>query len=238
MDTVFISYSEGDSAIAEQVALHLEGNGYSTWFYHRDSIPGPTHLETTYGKIDQSIAVVVLISFSALGSDFVFPEILHAIASSRRTIPILVDMTYADLQRDRPRWIEALGMATAVEWRLGQARALSIVMEGLRHGKSPTRFDPAETAKVLSATTEEFSATRSRDVSRIADSFRHFSVLPTRKYLSSVLSVLHSEIEDRVPACRDLRDKLEELGESLDQQNLDQKSGQSGTLFGAFFALA
>jgi len=38
---IFISHVEEDQALAIAAANALEGKGYTTWYYERDSLPGP-----------------------------------------------------------------------------------------------------------------------------------------------------------------------------------------------------
>ena len=52
MADIFISYAEPDRAVAEQIGGIIPGFGYSTWFYHRDYVPGVLHLETTKKEIE------------------------------------------------------------------------------------------------------------------------------------------------------------------------------------------
>ncbi len=55
---IFISHVAEDSSIAIQAAEALEAKGYSTWYYERDSVPGPAYLAQMGEAIDQSQAMV------------------------------------------------------------------------------------------------------------------------------------------------------------------------------------
>jgi hypothetical protein len=65
---VFISHVEEDAEIAEQIAHALEAAGYTTWYYERNSVPGPSYLVQTGRAIEQSEAFVLKISTHSLGS--------------------------------------------------------------------------------------------------------------------------------------------------------------------------
>ncbi|MBI3660543.1 toll/interleukin-1 receptor domain-containing protein, partial [Candidatus Acetothermia bacterium] len=49
---IFISHAQKDTSIAVQIANGLEESGYTTWYYERDSFPGPSYLE----QVEQAIA--------------------------------------------------------------------------------------------------------------------------------------------------------------------------------------
>ncbi|MFB3890260.1 MAG: toll/interleukin-1 receptor domain-containing protein, partial [Candidatus Bathyarchaeia archaeon] len=59
---VFISYVEEDSKVATEIAQGLEKAGYKTWYYERDSIPGPSYLVATGLTVEQSQAIILIIS--------------------------------------------------------------------------------------------------------------------------------------------------------------------------------
>ena len=44
---VFISHAGTDKGIAVRIAEYLENAGWTTWYYERDSVAGPRHLEQT-----------------------------------------------------------------------------------------------------------------------------------------------------------------------------------------------
>lgn len=116
MHQVFLSYSEADEAIVRRISAFLEYEQISTWYYSRDFIAGRSHLEVTYDAIDKSNVFMIVVSACSLKSDFVFPELLHAIAKGRQILPVLYSITYKTLENEHPRWVQALGMVTAVTW--------------------------------------------------------------------------------------------------------------------------
>ena len=62
MSYVFISHVEEDQEIARQIAASLEEAGFKAWFYERDSIPGPSYLTQILDAIQESAAVIVVIT--------------------------------------------------------------------------------------------------------------------------------------------------------------------------------
>jgi hypothetical protein len=127
MADIFISYAEQDRSVAEQIGCTLPGFGYSTWFYHRDYVPGVQHLETTKQQIEAASVAIILVSRASLGSDFVFPELLHVVALRKHMMPVLIDIRYDELEREKPRWVTALGFSVAVSWDGGKKAMLDIV---------------------------------------------------------------------------------------------------------------
>ena len=52
MATIFISHVEEDQALALEIAGGLERASYTTWYYERDSSPGPSYLLQVNGAIE------------------------------------------------------------------------------------------------------------------------------------------------------------------------------------------
>lgn len=114
MADVFISHVEEDAADALEIADALEAVGYSTWCYERDSIPGPSYLVQTGEAVEQSRAVVVVISRHALGSHQVTLEVVRGHEAEKPFIPVLVGITHVEFASRQPEWREAIGAATSV----------------------------------------------------------------------------------------------------------------------------
>ena len=112
MNHVFISHVEEDADVALEIALKLEKAGYSTWFYELDSKPGPSYLLQTGTAIEQSQAVILVITPNSLGSQQVTREVVRAHESSKYVIPLLRDISHVEFQNRQPEWREALGSAT------------------------------------------------------------------------------------------------------------------------------
>jgi hypothetical protein len=114
---VFISHAGEDSQLAIRLAEGLEEQGFSTWYYERDTLPGISYL-VQYGKaIDHAEAFLLLISGHSLASHDVTREIeqAHVRGGERRFLPILVGVSHAEMHRRRPEWQTILGTAAAVE---------------------------------------------------------------------------------------------------------------------------
>ena len=111
---IFISHVEEDYSIAISIVNALEGRGYSTWYYERDSVPGPAYLAQMGDAIDQSRAVVLLISPMALGSNQMTTEVVRAHESNKPFIPLLKGISHGEFQARAPVWRQALGASTSI----------------------------------------------------------------------------------------------------------------------------
>ena len=140
MADVFVSHVEEDAADALEIADALEAVGYSTWCYERDSIPGPSYLVQTGDAVEQSRAVVVLISRHALGSHQVTLEVVRGHEAEKPFIPVLIGITHVEFASRQPEWREAIGAATSVAVpREGVGAVTGRIAEGLRAlGVEPT----------------------------------------------------------------------------------------------------
>lgn len=148
MSHIFISHVEEDADIALEVALGLEEAGYTTWCYELDSIPGPSYLLQTGQAIEQSEAVVIVISPHSLGSHQVTREIVRAYEGAKRFIPLLRDITHVEFQNRQPEWREAVGAATSISIsQEGLAGVITRVVDGLKAlGIQPS--SQADTARI------------------------------------------------------------------------------------------
>jgi hypothetical protein len=145
---VFISHVEEDAADALEIADALEAAGYSTWCYERDSIPGPSYLVQTGDAVEQSHAVVVLISRHALGSHQVTLEVVRGHEAEKPFIPVLIGITHVEFANRQPEWREAIGAATSVAVpREGVGAVTGRITEGLHAlGVEPTGAGEHRTA--------------------------------------------------------------------------------------------
>ncbi|MGH9775914.1 MAG: AAA-like domain-containing protein [Candidatus Acidiferrales bacterium] len=114
MAQIFISYEKSDLKIAEDIARGLESDGFTTWYYHRDNLPGPSYLEATGEAVDVCNAVLLIISPHSILSDQITPEIVRAHEMHKRFVPVLFDMTHEEFQARRKEWRQALGAATSI----------------------------------------------------------------------------------------------------------------------------
>jgi hypothetical protein len=113
MPLLFISYVAEDIDVVEPLAGALEAAGYRTWYYTRDSLPGPSYLVQTAQAIAQAGAVIVVISPHALRAPHqVTLEVVRAHESGKPFLPLLRDCSH-DALRQVPEWQQALGAAVA-----------------------------------------------------------------------------------------------------------------------------
>ncbi|MCZ6866767.1 MAG: protein kinase, partial [Chloroflexi bacterium] len=112
---LFISYVAEDSAVATQIASALEERGFSTWYYQRDSVPGPAYLAQMGEAIDHSQAMVLIISPQSVGSNQVTTEVVRAHEDNKAFIPLLRGITHEEFQSRAPVWRQALAASTSIE---------------------------------------------------------------------------------------------------------------------------
>ncbi|MDE6420626.1 MAG: toll/interleukin-1 receptor domain-containing protein, partial [Lachnospiraceae bacterium] len=84
---IFLSHSSKDAAIAEQICEQLEKNGIRCFIAPRNIRPGKEYAEEIINGIDESAAVVLLMSGNANSSPHVLREVEHAVSGGT---PILV----------------------------------------------------------------------------------------------------------------------------------------------------
>jgi len=111
---IFISHVEEDASSALEIASGLEAAGYNTWIYERDSIPGPSYLIQTRRAIEQSQAVIIVISSHSLSSRQVTVEVIRAHEAGKYLIPVLLGISHIEFQARQPEWAEAIGSATSI----------------------------------------------------------------------------------------------------------------------------
>lgn len=104
---VFISHSSKDEALASKVVSYLEQAGLDVWYDKREIIPGDNWADKIAQGLRESDAMVVLLTPSALDSDFARRDIDYALSQKpfkRRLIPVLVGDS-EDFPKDRIPWI-------------------------------------------------------------------------------------------------------------------------------------
>ncbi len=133
MSDVFIAHVEEDAEVTLEIALGLEEAGYTTWCYEVDSIPGPSYLIQTGQAVEQTKAVVVVISPHSVGSRQVTKEVVRAHESGKEFIPVLRGITHIEFQNRQPEWREAVGAAASIGIPLeGVAGILPRIVDGLK----------------------------------------------------------------------------------------------------------
>ncbi|HEX6290547.1 MAG TPA: toll/interleukin-1 receptor domain-containing protein [Herpetosiphonaceae bacterium] len=104
---VFISYAHTDEHLAEQVAHGLEENGLDVFLDEQQIMPGDNWAAKIAQGLQESQAMVVLLTRDALTSRRVRHDIDYALSNqdySGRLIPVLAESKEALLKEDIP-WI-------------------------------------------------------------------------------------------------------------------------------------
>ncbi|MBA1148293.1 toll/interleukin-1 receptor domain-containing protein [Ectothiorhodospiraceae bacterium WFHF3C12] len=89
--SAFISYASEDRETANSVCSVLERKGQSCWIAPRDVQPGHDYGEEIIRGIEQSRAVIVIISDSANRSVFVAREVERAVSKRKPVFPVKTD---------------------------------------------------------------------------------------------------------------------------------------------------
>jgi hypothetical protein len=93
---VFLSYAEIDRNKARKIADELRGSGFQVWDPEREILPGGDWTAELKGALDNSEAIVVLISPEAMQSRWLSYEIAYALGEKRfrgRLIPVFIRPT-------------------------------------------------------------------------------------------------------------------------------------------------
>ncbi len=103
---VYLSYSSEDNALAKKVAEFLQLAGVTIW-NHDDIMPGENWAKKIGEALEESEAMVVLITPNSLRSSWVQREIEYALSEknfNQRLIPVLVG-SEEDLPLNKLSWI-------------------------------------------------------------------------------------------------------------------------------------
>ncbi len=140
MAQIFISYVQEDSAIALEIAEGLGAAGYSTWYYERDTVPGPSYLLQMGEAIDDADALLLIVSPSSILSNQVTSEVVRGHEKNKPFIPLLHGISHAEFQERAPIWRQALGASTATEMNEDTPSVVSKIVEGLvAYGVKPVQ---------------------------------------------------------------------------------------------------
>ena len=104
---VFISHSHETRALAKRVGDALERAGLTAWNHEEEILPGDNWAREIARALEESQAMVVLLSPGSVHSSMVRREIEYALSSKHfknRLIPVLVG-SEDDLPRDQLPWI-------------------------------------------------------------------------------------------------------------------------------------
>lgn len=148
MSEIFISHVEEDQAVALEIARALEADGLTTWYYERDSDPGPSYLLQIQRAIEAGKALIVLISRDSLGSWQVDKEVVRAHEAGLPIMPLLVDVSHAEFQQRRPEWRMAIGGATSTRI---PPDGIGAIMPRIVRGVRAMIAQPGETAAAATA---------------------------------------------------------------------------------------
>ncbi len=90
---VFISHSHTDTQLAARVSDALEKSGLEVWDPDREILPGDNWASKVSRALEESKAMVVLLTPAAINSPYVMREIEYALGAknfSNRLIPVVV----------------------------------------------------------------------------------------------------------------------------------------------------
>jgi TIR domain len=90
---VFISHASAQRATAVALAEAMEATGVSTWISYRDIKPGEDWVDAIPVGVRSAEVVLVLVSPEAMSSDWVDRELMMAVRSKRKLLPVLLGDT-------------------------------------------------------------------------------------------------------------------------------------------------
>jgi hypothetical protein len=93
---IFISYTQEDRTVAEELCRVLESSGLGCWIAPRNIEAGTDWTNGIMQAIDGCCCLVLVFSSSANKSDHVRREILHAIEKERRIFPFRIENVAAE----------------------------------------------------------------------------------------------------------------------------------------------
>lgn len=104
---VFLSHAHSDERLAERVSRILEDAGLQVWDATREIMPGDNWAATLGNALQESQAMVVLVTPDAMRSKWVRWEIEYALGQTRfreRLVPVFVGDP-DDLEKEDVPWI-------------------------------------------------------------------------------------------------------------------------------------
>jgi len=164
---VFLSHASEDRTIAERLCRFLESHGWRCWLAPRDLPTGSEWPEEILNAIEESAALVALISEHALRSDPVKNELAHAAQRKLQIFPLRIDgvaltpffqfhlnrlhilsTTPGSLGQALKQLEDALRVSTSMP--TATARAESSAVEGATRAGAPAERAGREAACVIS----------------------------------------------------------------------------------------
>ena len=146
---VHISLTGGESLIARKLARLLEVNGYRTWYYQRNALPGVPLPRQVENSLATTRSVLLLISRESLKSADFAEEVMSAHRLGRHCLPVLIGMSLEEFAGYQPIWRPALGTATIIELDVstigGTLRRVLAALEqfGISPGRQVADAEPA-----------------------------------------------------------------------------------------------
>jgi len=112
---IFISHAGDDEQVVQRLAMGLEREGFTTWYYERDNTFGEPHLVQTKRAIERAKVVVLLASPNSVRSHEVTTELQAAHGNAKPVAPLLLRLTWSEMkERSNELWSIILGAATAL----------------------------------------------------------------------------------------------------------------------------
>ena len=112
---IFISHHHREKGIALDLADDLTRAGYKPWCYEVNSVPGPSYVIQVLTAIQNSQAVIVLVSEHSMSSDEVDKEIKQAHRLRKPFFPVLLGFLHTDLPSKKPEWDFVFGTAVSMQ---------------------------------------------------------------------------------------------------------------------------
>jgi TolB-like protein/Tfp pilus assembly protein PilF len=145
---LFISYASHDADLAQRVCSAMEAAGFPCWMAPRDVKPGAQYADAIVRAINESQAVVLVLSASAVASSHVRREVERAASKQKQIIAFRLDAEPLN-----PALEYFLGESQWIDVPvLGMPAALAILAQAVGHGPAssaqamPVRKRPVVTA--------------------------------------------------------------------------------------------
>ncbi len=116
---IFISHSHNDEMFARKVASFLEDQGLDVWEASNEIFPGDNWAAKISQGLQESNAMVVLLTPDALKSIWVQRDVEYALGAqeySERLIPVLVDPDKTIAEDDIPWILKRLNIIDLTEY--------------------------------------------------------------------------------------------------------------------------
>lgn len=139
MPDIFLCHSESDTDIVTEIARGLEDAGFKTWYYERDTVPGPSYTSQVVDSIDACKVVLVVISPDSLDSRQVSHELIRGQEGGKVFIPVLCGVTYRELVERSPEMSQVLEGVAAIKL---EADAVSEIIPRLLDGLGKLGLPP------------------------------------------------------------------------------------------------